>query len=294
MKNANDLMGKIINIEVVLPGEKYANRIGIVADIKPAEEPDNVVLGLLQNNGEIYQIVCPVDYEKSAIKSLRLSPEEREAYTNAYKAYVKYETLQEKFYAMEKEVRQLKRDFDKSISNLREFSDDLSFHEFDNEISKLFNKFFSEKYDINFDCTGWTGKYATLSIEKDLGKWLDFDRLGFIDQEYDGEYFVNPDREPEYSDFCKKNGPKSIPELDKLFEKSYSAGVGDKRSLSVLLNYRVPLEHGFTKSSLKALEKQLEKVLKKNKSIDEKIQDAVNRSDVSENHVKSIRKEQER
>lgn len=273
MDEIKNFQGKIVQVELWHDDSNVGKHVGIILKQECNKEACTVDFSLLESNGTTLSFYCNTD-EFFGMKSVRLSNEEREAFHNAYKAHVKLETFLQKY---NREKDSLEKDLNLKIKALKEFSDELTFYEFEDALETLFNKYILDKYDTRLECTGCSAEAAMISVSKEIGKWMDFDRLGFIDQEYDGEYFVEPDC-PEYIEFCEKNAPKTIPELDALYEGTYRASIGGKRSLYVSADYKIPLQYGITKTSLNVIEAKLAKVFMKNPGIDEKINDAVKES----------------
>lgn len=273
MEAIKDYRGKIIQVDLQYHDEEVKKHIGIVLKQHYELKTGIIDITILEANGCICTFGGSLS-DLSALKSVRLSPDERIAFQNAYKSYVKLQNFLEKYDA---EKTMLEADFRERKNELKEFSDYLSFEEFSKLLSELFHQYFSETHNVSFHCRNCSREQATISLEKDCGKWLDFDAMEFIYQEYDGEYFVIDDI-PEHDEYCAKHGPHSISALDQLYEKSYHVAVGDKRTMSIFLDYMIPLKHGLTRSSLKAIEAELEQVLKKDNSIDSKINSAVKRN----------------
>ena len=286
MDTVKDFRGKIIQVTLNHYGSDAHKHTGII--LKQEEQPlsNSVVFSMMEANGRIFQF-SGAKSDLDTIKSVRLKPDERTAFEEAYKAHIKLAAFFEKY---NKEKILLQQTLEDKMNILKEFSDELTFQDFSQIFEKLFAKKIGEKYGVHLEYTAGSQHSATISISKDCGKWLDFDSLSFIEKEYDGAYFVDPSV-PEYKAYCEKYAPKGIPELDSLYEKTYRAEVGDKRSLYVMLDYIIPLNHGISRSSIKVIERELDKALMENSSIEQKIGNAEERSNKNSKSQKSKNKE---
>ena len=286
MEHIKDFRGKVVQVDLKYTNGTIEKRVGIIAKQEYKTETDRVFFTMLEACGR--KTTFPVSIAKlEQIKSVRLSAEERRAYQDTYKAYNKLEGFLEKY---EKEKTALETEFTMKMKHLKTFSDSLTFDDFSGLINQVFYEKFYKTKGILLEYSGGSTEAATMSVSKDCGKWLDLNKFPFITQEYDGAYFVEP-QYPEHDLYCKTHGPKSIPELDTLYESSYEASVGDKRSLFVSLNYRIPLKYGITRSSIRDIETQLDKAFEKNSDIDKKIKTAEKQQGKKEKKTKNTKTE---
>lgn len=282
MEKIKDFCGKVIQADLQYSDGTIEKRVGVILNQEVNSETDVVKLTMLESSGR--KTTFPARVSKlNQLKSVRLDAEERAAFQDTYKAYSKLQAFLNKY---EEEKDFLEKELTAKMKHLRTFSDSLTFNDFSQLINKLFYEKFYERYGVSIEYSAGSKDIAIMSVTKNCGKWMDFDNIPFITKEYDGEYFVETQL-PEHDEFCKKQGPGSISELESLYESSYEASVGDKRTLSISLNYRIPLKYGLTKSSIRDIEEQLNKAFMKNRNIDKKIEAASNQSSHKERQSKS-------
>lgn len=277
-----DFVGKVVKISGKDNWGIDFSITGIVYTQREGFKGNSTIYSLIKTNGSIADKVVVMHNGEAKVTSTKIAPELRIALKEAYKAKLKLDAFEEKY---KKELASHKDFLNSALISVKESSKEYSSSEFIDKVVALFDEKYpssGDYYRKYFEADSWSSTQVSVRQSQEIEKWANPEKYPFLYREYDNTIHIRSDSKS-LKDFCDRNAPRIIPELEKHCKVEVSASLGDKEWLSVQRVYTFPIKYGFSQMSIDDIKERFWGERSKKISIEEQISSAERQKGALEN-----------
>lgn len=266
----DNYVGKIVKISGADSWGREFTTVGVVCAQREGSLRDRTVFSIIKTDGTLADSVAIMHNSDAKITATKIEPKLRAALKEAYKFKLKLDAFEEKY---KKELQEHKNAFVSALNGVKENSNDLTSFEFIDAVVSLFEEKYpssGDYYTKRFEADCWSPTEVTVKQSQDVDKWANPEKYSFLYREYDNTIHVHYDSKS-FKEFCERNAPRIIPELEKHCKVDVSGSLGDKEWLSAERTYTFPIKYGYSKKSIEDIKERLFGIRVKQQSVDEQI-----------------------